>query len=98
MCLHLSTGLAVSKKSALYKAIKNGLKHHNGTMSFSYLEDELNDVSQKQAETVLSKIQPFLDLEPFAEDEEFDWGETETAVVWYMLCSLTALIGRLSCC
>lgn len=68
-------GFGGQQKSALYKAIKNGLKHHNGTMSFSYLEDELNDVSQKQAETVLSKIQPFLDLEPFAEDEEFDWGE-----------------------
>ena len=66
-------GFGGQQKSALYKAIKNGLKHHNGTMSFSYLEDELNDVSQKQAETVLSKIQPFLDLEPFAEDEEFDW-------------------------
>lgn len=62
------------QKSALYKAIKNGLSHHNGNMSFSYLEDELNSVSQKQAETVLSKIQPFLDLEPFAEDEAFDWG------------------------
>lgn len=66
-------GFGGQQKSALYKAIKNGLKHHNGTMSFSYLEDELNNVSQKQAETVLSKIQPFLDLEPFAEDEEFDW-------------------------
>ncbi len=66
-------GFGGQQKSALYKAIKNGLKHHNGTMSFSYLEDELNDVSQKQAETVLSKIQPFLDLEPFAEDEELDW-------------------------
>lgn len=66
-------GFGGQQKSALYKAIKNGLKHHNGTMSFSYLEDELNDVSQKQAETVLSKIQPFLDLEPFAEDEKFDW-------------------------
>lgn len=66
-------GFGGQQKSALYKAIKNGLKHHNGTMSFAYLEDELNDVSQKQAETVLSKIQPFLDLEPFAEDEEFDW-------------------------
>ena len=68
-------GFGGQQKSALYKAIKNGLKHHNGSMSFSYLEEELNDVSQKQAETVLSKIQPFLDLEPFAEDEEFDWGE-----------------------
>ena len=67
-------GFGGQQKSALYKAIKNGLKHHNGTMSFSYLEDELNDVSQKHAETVLSKIQPFLDLEPFTDDEEFDWG------------------------
>ena len=62
------------QKSALYNAIKNGLKHHNGKMSFSYLEEELNAVSQKQAETVLSKIQPFLDLEPFTDDEEFSWG------------------------
>lgn len=59
--------------SALYKAIKNGLQHHGKRMSFAYLEEELNDVSAKQAETVLSKIQPFLDLEPFAVDESFHW-------------------------
>lgn len=66
-------GFGGQQKSALYKAIKNGLQHHKDKMSFSYLEEELNDVSAKQAETVLSKIQPFLDLEPFAEDEEFSW-------------------------
>lgn len=66
-------GFGGQQKSALYKAIKNGLQHHKDAMSFAYLEDELNDVSAKQAETVLSKIQPFLDLEPFAEDEEFSW-------------------------
>lgn len=59
--------------SALYKAVKNGLQHHGERMSFIYLEEELNDVSAKQAETVLSKIQPFLDLEPFAVDEAFHW-------------------------
>lgn len=62
------------QKSALYKAIKNGLKKHKGAMSFGHLEDELMAVSQKQAETVLSKIQSFLDYEPFAEEEDFDWG------------------------
>lgn len=66
-------GFGGQQKSALYKAIKNGLLHHKDAMSFSYLEDELNDVNAKQAETVLSKIQPFLDLEPFAEDEAFSW-------------------------
>lgn len=60
--------------SALYKAVKNGLQHHGERMSFAYLEEELNDLSAKQAETVLSKIQPFLDLEPFAPDEDFHWG------------------------
>ena len=66
-------GFGGQQKSALYKAIKNGLQHHKEAMSFAYLEDELNDVSAKQAETVLSKIQPFLDLEPFADDEDFSW-------------------------
>lgn len=66
-------GFGGQQKSVLYKAIKNGLQHHKEDMSFSYLEDELNDVNAKQAETVLSKIQPFLDLEPFAEAEEFSW-------------------------
>ena len=61
--------------SALYKAIKNGLKKHNESMSFSYLEAELNDVNQKQAGTVLSKIQPFLDMNPFVDDENFYWGD-----------------------
>ena len=67
-------GFGGQQKSALYKAIKNGFQHHGDGMSFAYLEDELNDVNAKQAETVLSKIQPFLDLEPFAEDEAFSWG------------------------
>lgn len=62
------------QKSALYKAIKNGLKKYKDTMSFEHLEDELMTVSQKQGETVLSKIQPFLDYEPFTVEEDFDWG------------------------
>ncbi|WP_050699155.1 ATP-binding protein [Anaeromassilibacillus senegalensis] len=66
-------GFGGQQKSALYKAIRNGLQHHKEAMSFSCLEDELNDVNAKQAETVLSKIQPFLDLAPFAEDEDFSW-------------------------
>lgn len=67
-------GFGGQQKSALYKAIKNGLKKYKEAMSFGHLEDELMDVSQKQAETVLSKIQSFLDYEPFAEEEDFDWG------------------------
>ncbi len=66
-------GFGGQQKSALYNAIKNGLKHHKENMNFTFLEEELNDVNAKQAETVLSKIQPFLDLEPFAENEEFNW-------------------------
>ena len=67
-------GFGGQQKSALYKAIKNGLKKYKSAMSFDRLEDELLDVSQKQAETVLSKIQSFLDYEPFAEEEDFNWG------------------------
>lgn len=63
------------QNSALYKAIRSGLQRHKENMSFAYLEDELNNVNQKQAETVLSKIQPFLDLAPFAENETFNWGD-----------------------
>lgn len=67
-------GFGGQQKSALYKAMKNGLQRYKENMSFSRLEDELNGVNAKQAETVLSKIQPFLDLAPFAEAEDFSWG------------------------
>lgn len=63
------------QKSTIYTAIMNGLNKHGDQMSFAHMAEELEAIGNKTAESVLSKIRPFIDLDPFTLEEPFDWGE-----------------------
>ena len=63
------------QKSSIYSAIMNGLKKYGDQMSFTHMAEELEDIGVSTAERVLSKIRPFIDLNPFTLEEPFDWGE-----------------------
>lgn len=58
--------------SAVYSATMNGLSAHGDNMTFRILADELENL---KADTVISKIRPFIDLDPFVMNEEFNWNE-----------------------
>lgn len=72
--------LGEQQKAALYMAVKNGLEHYvDDDMSLTSLIQELQDLEQsggpegKSASTIVSKITPFVDMNPFGHEEEGSW-------------------------
>lgn len=63
------------QKSAVYSAVLNGIKKHGELMSFSAMNEELEEIGSSYAKTVISKIQAFIDINPFTTDEKFSWSD-----------------------
>lgn len=63
------------QKSAVYSAVLAGIKIHGEKMNFRSMVDELYNIDTNYAKTVISKIQAFADIDPFAIDEKFDWND-----------------------
>ncbi|MBS6022526.1 MAG: ATP-binding protein [Paeniclostridium sordellii] len=63
------------QKSVIYEAIKSGFKKYKDDMNFEYMVEEIKEVSGGTASTVLSKIMPFIDINPFDSDNTFSWGD-----------------------
>lgn len=75
------------QKSAVYSAVLNGLRTYGDHMNFQKLASELESLSGNYAKTVLSKIQPFIDMNPFAADDSFGWDsirDSEKGIVYVM--------------
>lgn len=75
------------QKSAIYSAVLNGLKTYGEAMSFQHMASELDSIGTSYAKTVLSKIQPFIDMNPFTTDEQFGWEnirDSESGLVYVM--------------
>lgn len=56
--------------SAIYTAVMNALGSCGEHMTFRDMAEELENL---KADTVLSKIRPFIDLDPFVQGENFEW-------------------------
>lgn len=67
--------LGDQQKSAVYTSVLNGLKVHGNNMSFPAMVEELENLGTNYAKTVISKIQAFIDFNPFASDDTFSWSE-----------------------
>lgn len=65
--------LGDQQKSAVYTAVNNGLSSYGDAMNFRILANALEDLGTNYAKSVLSKIQAFIDLDPFDTAETFDW-------------------------
>ena len=61
--------------SAIYEACRMGLARYGDAMSMSGFKEQLVQVKNPAAKTVLSKMAPFLDSVEFAGNAEFDWGK-----------------------
>ncbi len=75
------------QKSAVYSAVLNGLRTYGDNMSFQKLASELETLDSNYSKTVLSKIQPFIDMNPFAADDSFGWDairDSEKGIVYVM--------------
>lgn len=67
--------LGDQQRSAVYSAVLNGLKIHDNHMSFPAMVTELENIGSNYAKTVISKIQTFIDYDPFTADESFSWAD-----------------------
>ena len=67
--------LGDQQKSAIYSAVLSGLKTYGNNMSFPRMVEELENIGTNYARTVISKIQAFSDINPFAADDTFSWSE-----------------------
>lgn len=63
------------QKSVIYESIKNGFAKHKDNMSFAHMIDEIRSINNQTANTVLSKIMPFIDIDPFGNATSFSWGD-----------------------
>lgn len=67
--------LGDQQRSAVYSAVLNGLKKYGDQMSFSTMAQELEELGTNYAKTVISKIQTFIDYNPFTTEENFTWSD-----------------------
>lgn len=61
------------QKSIIYEAIKSGFKKYKDNMNFEYMVEEIQEMGGGTASTVLSKIMPFIDINPFDTTSTFSW-------------------------
>ena len=62
--------------SAVYQAVMTCFKRSGENMTFG---DVCEELSAMKADTVVSKIKPFIDLDPFVQGEIFDWTQIRDA-------------------
>ncbi|WP_353928677.1 ATP-binding protein [Desulfofundulus kuznetsovii] len=71
--------LGDQQKSALYNAIRDGVAREGNRFNLQRLMDKLDDIrnaggpTANSAATVISKIQPFVDMNPFGEEDVESW-------------------------
>ncbi len=63
----------MQQNGAIYNAVKNGMEENEDRMSFRVLAEELQESGGAIASSVLSKIQAFLDIDPFDTNQKFSW-------------------------
>ena len=61
--------------AAIYAACKLGLEKNKENMNFQLFRQALEELNTKEANTVLTKITPFLDTDLFHTKATMDWGD-----------------------
>lgn len=61
------------QKNVIYESIKNAFKKHGDNINFRYMLDEIKNSKNKSAQSVISKIMPFIDIDPFDCKKQFSW-------------------------
>jgi DNA phosphorothioation-dependent restriction protein DptH len=71
--------LGDQQKSALYSAIRTGITNEGSKFNLNQLIRELEEIKEaggptaNSASSVISKIQPFIDMNPFGEEDPESW-------------------------
>ncbi len=67
------------QQSVIYQAVLDGMKKYGENMSFVHLRDILSEMDNKYVDSVINKITPFIDMEPFAVGENFNWDDIRSS-------------------
>lgn len=67
------------QQAVIYQAVLDGMKTYGESMSFVHLRDILADMDNKYADSVVNKITPFIDMEPFVTGENFNWDDIRSS-------------------
>lgn len=68
-------GMGDQQANAIYRATMRGLEKYGSKMNLQYLRTELEADGSSYAKTVLAKIEPLIDRNPFDSDSEYNWAE-----------------------
>lgn len=63
------------QKNTVYQAALNGLNEYGEAMNFRILAEKMAEIGSSYAGTALSRIQQFIDINPFSEEESFNWAD-----------------------
>lgn len=75
------------QKSAVYSSVLSGMQKHGEKMDFRFMAEGLDSIGTNYSKTVLSKIKPFIDMNPFTIEEDFSWEsirDAEDGIVYVM--------------
>lgn len=68
-------GMGDQQANAIYRATMKGLEKYGSKMNLQYLRTELEADGTSNAKTVLAKIEPLIDRNPFDTESEYNWEE-----------------------
>jgi Helicase HerA, central domain len=68
-------GMGDQQANAIYRATMRGMEKYGDKMNLKYLRDELEIDGSSNAKTVLAKIEPLIDRNPFDAESEYNWTE-----------------------
>lgn len=77
------------QNNVIYEAVKRGFKNNSNNMNFNYMAEELEGMKSATVDSVISKIRPFLDINPFNTDENFSWKDIVDAKGMVYIVQLT---------
>ena len=66
-------GMGDQQANAIYRATMKGLEKYDSKMNLKYLKAELEIDGSSNAKTVLAKIEPLIDRNPFDMESEYNW-------------------------
>lgn len=66
-------GMGDQQANSIYRATMRGLEKYGDKMNLTYLRSELEADGSSNAKTVLAKIEPLIDRNPFDAESEYNW-------------------------
>ena len=71
--------LGIQQQNAIYEAVLQGMNRFDNQMNLVRLKELLEEDGSSYAKTALSQIRPFIDRNPFSNDNAINWNDIVTS-------------------